>query len=139
MAGRGLQTVALDHVVLRVRDIDRSIDFYGGILGLDIESLEEYRAGTRPFASARVGDQLIDLLPDPTFAASGGQGNGPFAHVCVRVAAHLEDEVLPQLRTHDVEVLEAEPVMRLGATGYGRSIYVRDPDGYVLELKEEAR
>lgn len=123
----------LDHFVLRVRDLDASIAFYRDVLGLPIEMLEEYRAGTRPFVSARVGSQLVDLVPDPTYdGAMGG-----LAHFCVRVAGHLADEVLPHVRAAGVTVIEDEPMIRLGATGYGQSIYVRDPDGYVVELKED--
>lgn len=127
-----LRVIDLDHFVLRVRDLDRAIAFYGEVLGLPIEMLDEYRAGTRPFVSARVGGQLIDLVPDPTYdGAMGG-----LVHFCVRIAGGLDD-VVPRLRAAGVEVIEEAPMMRLGATGYGSSIYVRDPDGYVVELKEE--
>ena len=50
-----IKVTGLDHFVLRVRDLDRSVAFYGEALGLPIECLKEYRAGTRPFISARVG------------------------------------------------------------------------------------
>lgn len=127
-----LRVVDLDHFVLRVRNLDRAVAFYGEVLGLPIEMLEEYRAGTRPFVSARVGGQLIDLVPDPTYdGAMGG-----LVHFCVRIAGGLDD-VVPRLRAAGVEVVEDAPMVRLGATGYGPSIYVRDPDGYVVELKEE--
>lgn len=128
---------ALDHFVLRVRDLDRSIGFYRDLLGLPIECLDEYRAGTRPFVSARVGGQLIDLVPDPGYDAEAGLRSGGFLHLCVRVAGSLERDVLPRVRKNAVEVIEDAPMIRLGATGYGPSIYVRDPDGYVVELKED--
>ena len=128
-----LRVTGLDHFVLRVRDLDAAIAFYRDVLGLPIEMLDEYRAGTRPFVSARVGDQLIDLVPDPTYdGALGG-----LVHFCVRVAGRLADDVLPRVRAAGVAVIEDAPMIRLGATGYGQSIYVRDPDGYVIELKEE--
>ena len=128
-----IRVIGLDHFVLRVRDLDASIAFYRDVLGLPIEMLDEYRAGTRPFVSARVGDQLIDLVPDPTYdGALGG-----LVHFCVRVAGRLADDVLPRVRAAGVAVIEDAPMIRLGATGYGQSIYVCDPDGYVIELKEE--
>jgi len=129
-----LRVTGLDHFVLRVRDLDASIAFYRDVLGLPIEMLDEYRAGTRPFVSARVGGQLIDLVPDPTYDGS----LGGLVHFCVRVEGDLAGAVLPRVRAVGVEVIEDEPMIRLGATGYGASIYVRDPDGYVVELKEEA-
>ena len=137
MSSASVTVTGLDHFVLRVRDLDRAVAFYGDVLGLPIECLEEYRAGTRPFVSARVGGQLIDLVPDPAYDPEAGLRDGGFLHLCVRVAGSLEGEVLPQVREHGVTVVEDAPMIRLGATGYGRSIYVRDPDGYVVELKEE--
>ena len=138
MTTASVSVTDLDHFVLRVRDLDRAIAFYGGALGLPIECLDEYRAGTRPFVSARVGGQLIDLVPDPTYDADAGMRSGGFLHLCVRVAGRLEGDVLPRVRARGVEVMEDAPMVRLGATGYGRSIYVRDPDGYVVELKEDS-
>jgi len=137
MAMPRLQVTALDHLVLRVRDLDRALGFYGGVLGLPIESLEEYRAGTRPFVSARVGQQLIDLVPDATYQPQTAPHMGGLLHVCVRVAGSLERDILPQVRARGVTVIEDTPSTRLGATGYGLSIYIRDPDGYVVELKED--
>lgn len=138
MADPSITVTGLDHFVLRVRDLDRSVEFYRDVLGLPIECLEEYRAGTRPFISARVGRQLIDLVPDPGYDPEAGMRSGGFMHLCVRVAGALERDVLPRVRALGVEVVEDAPMVRLGATGYGPSIYVRDPDGYVVELKEES-
>jgi catechol 2,3-dioxygenase-like lactoylglutathione lyase family enzyme len=133
MSRSPLRVTGLDHFVLRVRDLDASVAFYRDLLGLPIEMLEEYRAGTRPFVSARVGGPLIDLVPDPTYdGALGG-----LMHFCLRVDGGLTDMVLPRLRAAGVTIIEDAPMVRLGATGYGRSIYIRDPDGYVVELKEE--
>jgi catechol 2,3-dioxygenase-like lactoylglutathione lyase family enzyme len=138
MSRQPLAVTGLDHVVLRVRDLDRSLTFYRDLLGLPIECLDEYRAGTRPFPSARVGGTLIDLVPDGTYDAEAGMRSGGLLHLCVRVQGRLEPDVLPQVRAAGIEVIEDAPMIRLGATGYGPSIYVRDPDGYIVELKEEA-
>lgn len=137
MATPPLRITALDHFVLRVRDVDRALAFYRDLLGLPVECLDEYRAGTRPFPSVRVGGMLIDLLPDPTYDPAVGLEHGGFMHFCLRVAGSLEREVLPRVRAAGGTVIDDEPVTRLGATGYGRSAYVRDPDGYIVELKEE--
>jgi catechol 2,3-dioxygenase-like lactoylglutathione lyase family enzyme len=133
-----ITVTALDHFVLRVRDLDRSVAFYRDLLGLPIECLDEYRSGTRPFVSARVGAQLVDLVPDSTYDPDAGLRAGGFMHLCVRVRGGLETDILPRVRAGGVEVIEDAPMIRLGATGYGPSIYIRDPDGYIVELKEDA-
>lgn len=129
-----IRVVAIDHFVLRVRDLERAVAFYRDVLGVRIECLEEFRAGTRPFVSARVGEQLIDLVPDPSFDAQEA-GRGGLLHFCLEVEGRLSD-IVPELKRHGIEVIEEAPVARLGARGMGLAIYVRDPDGYVVELKE---
>lgn len=129
-----VRVTRLDHFVLRVRDVDRSIAFYGDILGLPIEALDDYRAGRRPFVSARVGDQLIDLVPDPTYDGNAGG----ILHFCVEVDADLAT-LLPQLKDRGVNIIEEQPMARLGARGFGLAAYIMDPDGYVVELKEPSR
>src|ERR1700730_256011 len=57
-----LRIAQLDHIVLNVRYVDRSLDFYHGVLGLPVERLDEYRAGKIGFPSVRVsGQTIIDL------------------------------------------------------------------------------
>ena len=129
---------ALDHFVLRVRDLDASLAFYRDILGLPIQFLDEYRAGQRPFVSVRIGSQLLDLVPDPTFDPEAGKMAGGFLHFSVGVRAGSLERVIPWLKEHGVNVLEDQPMQRMGATGVGLSIYITDPDGYVVELKEHA-
>lgn len=132
-----IRVAALDHFVLRVRDLEKSLGFYRDLLGLGIEFLDEYKAGTRPFVSVRVGGQLIDLVPDPTYDPENAWRASGFMHLCLRVGGRLADQVIPRLRERGVELIEDEPVERMGATGFGASIYVRDPDAYIVELKEE--
>ncbi len=130
-----LKVRSLDHFVLRVRDLDGSLAFYRDILGLPIEFLDEYRAGTRPFVSARLGAQLIDLVPDPTYDADAARNTSGLLHFCIDLESADFDQLLPELRRRGVNVLEDQPVPRMGATGVGLSVYITDPDGYVVELK----
>lgn len=127
----------LDHFVLRVRDLDGSLAFYRDVLGLPIQFLEEYRAGQRPFVSVRIGSQLLDLVPDSTFDSEAGKTAGGFLHFCVGVPAGTLERTVPWLKQRGVNVLEDQPLPRMGATGMGLSIYITDPDGYVVELKEQ--
>jgi catechol 2,3-dioxygenase-like lactoylglutathione lyase family enzyme len=132
-----INVIALDHFVLRVRNLDAALAFYRDLLGLGVEFLDDYRAGRRPFVSVRVGQQLLDLVPDSTYDPDAGRNAGGFLHCCVGLRGRL-DAIIPWLRERGVNVLEDRPVMRMGATGMGLSIYVTDPDGYVIELKEHA-
>lgn len=127
---------SLDHFVLRVRDLRRSLSFYHGLLGLAVEGLAEYEQGAKPFVSLRVGESLLDLVPDPAYDPSRAGASG-FVHFCVT----LDDfsAALAALREAGVRFLHDEPTARGGARGIGLSIYAEDPDGYVVELKEHGR
>lgn len=131
-----IKVTALDHFVLRVRDLEAALGFYRDTLGLPIQFLAEHRAGQRPFVSARVGDQLIDLVPDPTYDPDEGRAKSGFLHLCVAIEGGRWEHIVPWLKERGVGVLEEQPVRRMGAQGMGLSIYVTDPDGYVVELKE---
>ena len=137
MSDNDIQVQGLDHFVLRVRDLDASLRFYRDLLGLRIEFLDEYRAGTRPFVSARIGEQLLDLVPDPTYDPVVGTSAGGFLHLCVRVTRPPMREMIPLLAARGIALIDEQPAPRMGATGMGLSIYVHDPDGYIVELKEQ--
>jgi glyoxylase I family protein len=124
---------ALDHFVLRVRDLDRSLAFYRDLLGLRVEGLDDFRGGTKPFVSLRIGELLLDLVPDPSNDPSAA-GTGGFVHFCVTIGDFAR--ALARLRAEGVRFLHEEPLPRGGARGVGLSIYAEDPDGYVVELKE---
>ena len=115
----------LDHVVLRVADIDRSIEFYGKVLGCPIER----RLESIGLVQLRAGTSMIDLVPC-------GPGETPgrnMDHYAVRVAAIDVAAMTAHLAANGVAV---GPVQRrYGAEGYGSSIYVTDPDGNTVELK----
>ncbi len=133
-----ITVTALDHFVLRVRDLEASLGFYRDVLGLPIQFLDEYHAGQRPFVSVRDGNQLLDLVPDSTFDPDAGKTAGGFLHFCVGVPAGSLARAIPWLKERGVNVLQDQPMPRMGATGMGLSIYIADPDGYVVELKEHA-
>jgi catechol 2,3-dioxygenase-like lactoylglutathione lyase family enzyme len=131
-----IRVTDLDHFVLRVKDLERALGFYRDVLGLPVLFLDAFHAGLRPFVSVQIGGQLLDLVPDPSFDAEAGAAAGGYLHCCIRVAGPLE-ETIAELKEKGVELLEEAPAVRMGATGFGRSIYTRDPDGYMVEFKEE--
>ena len=123
-----LKVAELDHVVLRCRDQSRAYDFYTRILGLT----EERRIEKIGLIQLRAGRSLIDLVPASEPRVETGLN---VDHVCIGVEVRDFDEVVRYLRGQSVEVID-KPASRYGAQGYGLSIYVKDPEGNVLELKQ---
>lgn len=123
-----MECLELDHVVLRVRDQAVSQRFYTELLGLTLDHVNE----PIRLVQLRAGRHLIDLLP-----LSAGQAPDPgrgLDHVCLSVRCDDLGAVVAYLRAHGVQV-EGEVVSRRGAFGQGPSVYIRDPDGYRIELK----
>jgi catechol 2,3-dioxygenase-like lactoylglutathione lyase family enzyme len=124
----------IDHVVLRVRDVERSIGFYCGVLGCR----EERRVEALGLVQLRAGAALIDLVD--VAGVLGRLGGGPpgdsernLDHLALQLAALDEPAVRAQLAAAGIE--SGEVGQRYGAEGIGPSLYVRDPDGNVVELK----
>jgi glyoxylase I family protein len=118
----------LDHVVLRCLDQPRMLRFYVEVLGL----VEERRLDAIGLIQLRAGRSLVDLVPNGG-TPPGAQPN--MDHLCLAVAAPDMDAVVSYLSAKGVETI-GEPMVRYGARGYGLSIYCRDPEGNVVELKQ---
>ena len=124
----------MDHIVLRVNDMDASLRFYSEVLGLGVERLEDYRAGKVPFPSVRLNaDTIIDLF---AFPDQEPIGNGPKNqdHFCMVVEPTDLDEVRAELEALGIGIREG-PAKRWGAHGDGTSLYIFDPDDNVVELR----
>jgi catechol 2,3-dioxygenase-like lactoylglutathione lyase family enzyme len=124
----------IDHIVLRVRQLERSLAFYCGVLGCTIER-EQPELG---LTQLRAGRSLIDLV---TLEGPLGAGEPPGAgrnleHFCLTIAPFEESALLAWITTREVVV--QEPGSRYGAQGEGRSFYIEDPDGNRVELKAAA-
>ncbi len=122
----------LDHIGLRVRDVESSLGFYTGVLGLESERVNEWRNGDVTFPSVRLDSStLIDL-----FAASDGgelTANNQ-DHFCLEI----EPIDLANLKTKCIKLgigIHDGPGSRWGARGDGTSLYIYDPDNNVVELK----
>jgi len=116
----------LDHVVLRCRDQGRMLDFYTQVLGMT----EERRLDALGLIQLRAGRSMVDLVP----GAPGSFESANVDHVCLMLAPVPIEEVVQHLAGRGIETI-GEPMIRYGATGNGPSIYVRDPEGNVVELK----
>jgi catechol 2,3-dioxygenase-like lactoylglutathione lyase family enzyme len=128
----------IDHVVLRVRDVERSIRFYCGVLGCR----EERRVDGLGLVQLRAGSALIDLVDAAgALGRLGGQPPGESArnmdHFAVQLDSFDEPAVRAELAAAGIEAGEVGE--RYGAEGMGPSLYVRDPDGNVVELKGPGR
>ena len=124
----------IDHLVLRIRDLDRALAFYCGVLGCTVEKHQEASG----LMQVRAGGSLIDLVPlDGRLGLQGGAGPGKegrnLDHFCLRVDPFDGPAILEYLRANGVEPGAVES--RYGAEGEGPSIYITDPDGNVVELK----
>jgi catechol 2,3-dioxygenase-like lactoylglutathione lyase family enzyme len=116
----------MDHIVLRVADVERSLAWYRDELGLQPERVEEWRDGKILFPSVRVdATTVIDLLAAP-------RGDEPNVdHVCLVI----EPEDLDALAASGRFDVVAGPSRLWGAQGDGTGLYVRDPDGNLVELR----
>jgi catechol 2,3-dioxygenase-like lactoylglutathione lyase family enzyme len=120
-----IRVTALDHVVLNVADVERSLTFYIEELGLAPIHVEEWRRGERFFPSVRVSeDSIIDLIALPRTGEN-------LDHVCLVVEPMDFDALKASGR---FEVVDG-PGIRFGARGDGTSIYIRDPDQNLVELR----
>jgi glyoxylase I family protein len=125
---RPLEVAELDHIVLRCRDKERTLDFYTRVLGLAVER----RLDQLGLVQLRAGRSMIDLVP--ATAARSEEGLN-VDHFCIGVQVGDLGQAAAYLRENGVEVM-GEPVDRYGARGTGKSIYVRDPEGNTIELKQ---
>ena len=124
----------LDHLVLRVRDRERMLAFYCGVLGCTLER-EQAAIG---LTQIRAGRSLIDLVTiDGKLGRIGGAAPGAegrnLDHFCLTVDGYDESVIRAHLDAHGAEI--GESGQRYGAEGEGPSIYLRDPEGNIVELK----
>ncbi len=120
-----MRTTGIDHYVLHVEDAERSVAWYGEILGLQPERLDEWRQGQAAFVSLRVDPTtIVDLLQAPR---TGENVN--------HVAFVVEDVDLDALAASGTVDVHSGPSDLWGAQGSGRGLYIRDPDDNLVELR----
>ena len=127
----------IDHIVLRVIQLDEMIRFYCDVLGCRIEKRQEEIG----LVQLRAGASLVDLVPvDGKLGKMGGAAPGRegrnLDHVCFRVEPFDEAAIRAHLAAHGVQAGALES--RYGAEGEGPSIYLQDPAHNTIELKGPA-
>ena len=125
----------IDHVVLRVRNLGESIDFYRSVLGCEVVRRREHLG----LVHLRAGASMIDLVSvDGKLGARGGAAPGAEArnvdHLCLRIEPFNEPDLVAHLGRHGIAPL-GDAEINFGAEGDGLSLYFPDPDGNIIELK----
>ena len=134
----GFKISELDHIVLNVGDIERSLQFYTGVMGLKAERLEEFRSGKAGFPSVRINaDTIIDLFP-----VQGQQNRqtdrektaANLNHFCMVTSKEDFAGIVDYLKENNISIREG-PVSRWGARGRATSVYFLDPDRNEIEIR----
>jgi len=122
---------SIDHVVLTTRDLERCLDFYTRVLGMRVERYGENRI------ALRFGDHKFNVHPPGFDAGIKARVPTPGSLDFCFLADRPLDEVIARLRRENVAIEEG-PLNRTGARFTIRSVYVRDPDGNLIEISERA-
>ena len=125
----------IDHVVLRVRELERSIAFYREVLGCEVVK----RRDDLGLVHLRVGASMIDLISiDGALGSKGGAAAGAQGrnvdHIALRIESFAAAAIISYLRERDVPT-DGQVHDNFGAEGNGPSLYLQDPDGNSIELK----
>jgi glyoxylase I family protein len=126
--------IALDHVVIRAEELERMVAFYRDVLGCEVA----HRQDELGLVHLRAGTALIDLV---WIGGKLGRGGAPpdrarpnLDHLCLAVAPWDEPALRAHLAAHGVEVEPA--ATRYGAGGRALSVYLRDPEGNGVEIRD---
>ena len=130
-----IKIVGLDHIVLRTTRMDEMLHFYSTVLGCPVERELSPDFG---LVQLRAGSALIDLVAvDSKLGRAGGgpptEGDNNMDHFCLQVESQPEQAISHYLASHGIETGPFE--RRYGAQGFGNSVYLRDPEGNIVELR----
>ena len=134
-----IRVTELDHIVLNVGDINRSLKFYTEDLGLQPERVEEFRSGKVRFPSVRINDDtIIDLFPIKDAGTEARQpsekNNRNLNHFCMVVGQEDFSGIVNYLTQRQISIREG-PISRWGARGRATSVYFLDPYGNEIEIR----
>jgi catechol 2,3-dioxygenase-like lactoylglutathione lyase family enzyme len=129
----------IDHLVLRVQSLERSIAFFDHVLGCAVER----RRDDLGLVHLRAGASMIDLVSiDGPLGRRGGAAPGVEGrnvdHLCLRIEPYDPSPIVQFLQAQGIVVIETANA-NFGAEGVGPSLYFNDPDGNLIELKGPAQ
>ena len=116
--------LGIDHVVIISHDVDRSLEFYCGVLGMK----EVRRVESIGLVQLRAGASMVDIVP-----AKPSDSGRNMDHFALRIDPWEPEKIRNHLEVAGYN--SEKPALRVGAEGEGWSIYVQDPDGNTVELK----
>lgn len=125
-----LHLTGLDHIALKVTDMDKTLHFYHDVLGLEVLHTSGPHENGGRSAAVKVGNEKMDIFYRPDFVSTDKDKPVGMDHVCFTVDMDNMEELVDYLRQQDVEIMWG-PVTRFGTT----SVYVFDPDGIHVELR----
>lgn len=132
-----IEVAGIDHLVLRTARVEQMLDFYTRVLGCRIERQSSAETG---LTQLRAGFSLIDIVDvDGRLgrlggAAPTGEGHN-LDHFCLQIKPLPEEELIRHLEGHGIEV--GGFAERYGSQGLGRSVYIKDPEGNTVELRNQ--
>ena len=127
----------MDHIVINAVDIHASLHFYTEILELHGERIEEFHNKQVPFPSVRLTkDTIIDLFPKEFWEKTNPENvcRPNLNHFCLSTSKKNWESLQEKLKENGVPIDDG-PATRWGAHGSGVSIYFRDPDENVIEVR----
>ncbi len=122
----------IDHVVLRVRDLEAMAKFYEQVLGFSIVR----RVERIKLIQMKAGASMVDLMQGNRPAPNSAGSDANMDHVCFRIEPFDREDILARLSPYGIAL--GEIVQRVGAEGEGPSVYFHDPEGNQIELKGPA-
>src|SRR5919201_6724178 len=125
-----LHPKALDHLALKVTDMDKTLHFYHQVLGLELLRASGPNAEGGRSAVLQAGGQKIDMFYRPDFVSADKDKPVGMDHLCLIMDLDSVEPLLEHLEKHAVEIMWG-PVTR----GSSTSVYVYDPDGIHVELR----
>jgi len=124
----------MNHIVLRVKDVEESLRFYTQVLGMSAERVEQWRAGEIRFPSARINaDTIIDFFASDQ-APIAREGIKNQDHYCMVIEKTDMEALKAKFEALGVDI-QSGPGKRWGSHGDGISLYIYDPDDNVVELR----
>jgi len=125
-----LNVTGLDHLGLKVTDMDKTLHFYHDVLGLEVVHTSGPHDNGGRSATLRAGSQKLDVFYRPDFVSTDRDKPVGMDHLCLTLDGDSMEAVLEHLREQQLDVMWG-PVTRHGTT----SVYVFDPDGIHVELR----